>query len=133
MSPNGGTHPIIWLKDSSSYNSRCAALIELQRQDLMPHDNKVTTMEVYEVVMKPIADITDFIDGEKLATFLAVRPLICKLYNSYLKVNTTENPVGKAMKRAMHIKLFQYYNKQTLDILNIAVFLDPHFKSLSFL
>ena len=111
----------------------CAALIELQRQDLMPHDNEVTMMEVYEVVMKPIADITDFIGGEKLATFSAVRPLICKLYNSYLKVNTTDNPVGKAMKRAMYIKLFQYYNKQTLDILNIAVFLDPRFKSLSFL
>ena len=45
---------------------------ELQRQDLMPHDNEVTTMEVYEAVMKPIADITDFIGGEKLVTFSAV-------------------------------------------------------------
>ena len=113
--------------------SVCAALIELQRQDLMPHDNEVTTMEVYEAVMKPIADITDLIGGEKLFTFSAVRPLIYKLYNSYLKVNTTDNPVGKAMKPAMHNKLLQYYNKQTLDILNIAAFLDTRFKSLSFL
>ena len=49
--------------------SVCAALIELQRQDLMPHDNEVTTMEVYEAVMKPIADITDFIGGENLLLF----------------------------------------------------------------
>ena len=56
--------------------SVCAALIELQRQDLVPHNNEVTTMEVYEAVMKPIADITDFIGGEKLVTFSAVRPCI---------------------------------------------------------
>ena len=113
--------------------SVCAALIELQRQDLMPHDNEVTKMEVYEAVMKPIADITDFIGGEKLVTFSIVQPLLYKLYNSYLKVDTTDNPVGKAMKKTMHTKLLQYYNKQTLDILNIAAFLDPRFKSLSFL
>ena len=83
--------------------------------------------------MKPITDITDFIGGEKLVIFSAIQPLIYKLYDSYLKVYTTDNPVGKAMKAAMHTKLFQYYNKQTLDILNVAAFLDPHFKSLSFL
>ena len=37
------------------------------------------------------------------------------------------------MKTAMHTKLLQYYNAQTLDILNITVFLDPCFKSLGFL
>lgn len=37
------------------------------------------------------------------------------------------------MKTAMCSKLLHYYNVQTLDILNIAAFLDPRFKSLSFL
>lgn len=37
------------------------------------------------------------------------------------------------MKTAMHTKLLRYYNEQTLDILNIAAFFDPRFKSLSFL
>ena len=37
------------------------------------------------------------------------------------------------MKTAMHTKLLQYYNAQTLDVLNIAAFLNPCFKSLSFL
>ena len=37
------------------------------------------------------------------------------------------------MKIAMHTKLLQYYNGPALDILNIAAFLDPHFKSLNFL
>jgi len=111
----------------------CAALIELQRQDLMPQDSEVSTMEVYHAIMKPIADITDVIGGEKHVSFSAVRPLIYKLYNSYLKVNTTDKPVGKAMKTAMYTKLLQYYNAETIDTLNIAAFLDPHFKSLSFL
>lgn len=68
----------------------CAALIELQRQDLMPHESEVSMMEVYQAVMKPIADITDVIGGEKHISFSAVRPLIYKLYNSYLKVNATD-------------------------------------------
>ena len=42
----------------------CAALIELQRQDLMPHDSEVAAMEVYRAIMKPIADITDVIIGK---------------------------------------------------------------------
>jgi len=37
------------------------------------------------------------------------------------------------MKTAMHTKLFQYYNTETLNILNNAAFLDPRFKSLIFL
>ena len=111
----------------------CAALIELQRQDLMPQDSEVSKMEVYQAIMKPIADITDAIGGEKHVSFSAIRPLIYKLYNYYLKVNTTDSSVGKTMKTAMHTKLLQYYNSQTLDILNIAAFLDPRFKSLSFL
>jgi len=30
----------------------CAALIKLQRQDLMPQDSEVSTIEVYQTVMK---------------------------------------------------------------------------------
>ena len=47
----------------------CAALIELQRQDLMPHDSEVATMEVYRAIMKPITDVTDVIGGEKHVPF----------------------------------------------------------------
>ena len=43
----------------------------------------------------------------------------------------TDNNVGKAMNTAMHTKLLQYYNAQTLDVLNITAFLDPRFKSLN--
>ena len=42
----------------------CAALIELQRQDLMPQESEVSTMEVHYAIMKLIADITDMIVGE---------------------------------------------------------------------
>ena len=111
----------------------CAALIEFQRQDLMPQDNEVSTLEVYRAVMEPLAEITDSNGGEKHITFSAVRPLIYKLYNSYLKVNTSDASVGKEMKTVMSTKLLQYYNSETLGILNITALLDPSFKSLSFL
>ena len=41
--------------------------------------------------------------------------------------------MGKAINTAIHAKLLLYYNSPTLNILNIAAFLDPHFKSSSFL
>ena len=113
----------------------CAALIELQIQDLMPHDSEVATMEVYWAIMKPITDITDVIGRERHVSISAVRPLIYKLRNCCLKIYASERSLEKAMKTAMYTKLFQYYNHnvQSPEILNIAAFLDPHFKSLSFL
>ena len=113
----------------------CAALIELQRQDLMPHDSEVATMEVYRAIMKPIADITDVTGGEKHISISAVRPLIYKLHNCYLKINASEKSLEKVMKTAMCTKLLQYYddNVQSSEILNIAAFLDPCFKLLNFL
>ena len=112
-----------------------AALIELQRLDLMPHDSEVAIMEVYWAIMKPIADITDIIGGEKHVSISAVRPLIYKLCNCYLKINASEKSLEKTIKTAMCTKLLQYYNHnvQSSENLNIAAFLDPHFKSLSFL
>ena len=41
----------------------CAALLKLQRQDLMPQYGEVSTMEVNQAIMKLIADITDMISG----------------------------------------------------------------------
>ena len=101
----------------------------------MPHDSEVATMEFYRAIMKPIADITDVIGGEKHVSISAVRPLIYKLRNCYLKINASEKSLEKAMKTAMCAKLLQYYNHnvQSSEILNIVAFLDPRFKSLSFL
>jgi len=99
----------------------------------MLQDSEVSIMEVYQAIMKPIADMTDVIGREKHVSFSAVQPLIYKLYSSYLKMNITNKPVGKAMKTAMYTKLLQYFNAETLDTLDNAAFLNPHFKSLSFL
>jgi len=58
----------------------------------MPQDSEVSTIEVYQTVMKPMANITEVM---KHVTLTAVRPLIHKLYNSYLKLNESDSPVGK--------------------------------------
>ena len=47
----------------------CAALIELQRQDLMPHESEVATMEVYWTIMKSIADTTNVIGRKSTFPF----------------------------------------------------------------
>ena len=55
-----------------------------------PHDSEVATMEVYWAIMKPIADITDVTGRENHVSISAVRPLIYKLRNCYLKINASE-------------------------------------------
>ena len=101
----------------------------------MPHDSEVATMEVYWAIMKPITDITDVIGKEKHISISAVRPLIYKLRNCYLKIYASERSLEKVMlevmKTAMCTKLLQYYdhNVKSSKILNIAAFLDLHFKS----
>ena len=53
----------------------CATLIEIRKPDLMPSDTEMSVMEAFVEVMKPIAQITETIGGEKQATLSAVRPI----------------------------------------------------------
>ena len=76
-------------------------------------------MEVYRVIMKPITDITDVSGWEKHVSISAVRPLIYKPLNYYLKVNASEKSLEKAMKTALYTKVLQYYNVQTSKTLTL--------------
>ena len=53
----------------------CATLIEICKPDLMPSDTKMSVMEAFVEVMKPIAQITETLGGEKQVTLSAVRQI----------------------------------------------------------
>ena len=111
----------------------CATLIEIRKPELMPIDTEISTMEAFVDVMKPIVEITETIGGEKQVTLSAVRPLIYKLLTKYLQVTSEDFRIKKEIKKAVKTDLENCYQDPQLEVLNKACFLDPRFKSLSFL
>ena len=112
----------------------CATLIEICKPELMPTDTEISTMEAFIDVMKPIVEITEKIGDKKQVTLSAVKPLIYKLLTNYLRVTPEDSRVKKEIKKAVKMDLEnRYQDPQVEEVLNKACFLDPRFKSLSFL
>jgi len=111
-----------------------ATLIEIHKSDLMPSDAEITAMEAFVAVMDPIVNITEVICGEKWVTLSGVRPLLYKLTAKHLVEASSDSRLTKQMKRVLLADLQGRYTDTTVaEILHKACFLDPRFKSLSFL
>ena len=90
-------------------------------------------MEIFLEVMKPLVLITEAMGGEKWVSISSVRPLLHKL-SKYLEEVPSDLPLKKSLKRAMLSNLKgRYIESSVAQLLNKACFLDPRFKSLSFL
>ena len=111
----------------------CAALLELKKGELMPTDAEFSALESYCKVMKPLVDITEAIGAEKWVTVSTVSPLLYKLLNCYFTSSPDDSVLEKAMKKAMKQNLSGRYEGSALLTLNVAAFLDPRFRSLSYL
>ena len=113
----------------------CATLLELHKGDMMPSDAEFTTLELFIKVMKPLVDITEAIGAERWVTISVVRPLLHKLLEVYFKPEESDNitRLEKTMKTSMHTNLSHRYTGSILMLLNVAAFMDPRFKALSFL
>ena len=112
----------------------CATLIEICKPELMPTSTEISAMEAFVDVMKSIVEIREKIRGEKQVTLSVVRPLIYKLLTKYLQVTSEDSRVEKEIKKAVKTDLDNCCQEpQVEEVLNKACFLDPRFKSLSFL
>jgi len=99
----------------------------------MPSDREFAVMKSYCKVMKPLVETTEAVGADKWITILYVHPLLHKLLITYLISVESDTHVEKALKRVMLNNLSDRYTGGTLELLNKASFLDPHFKSLLFL
>ena len=113
----------------------CAALIELRKTELMPNDTEFSTMEIFLEVLKPIVEITEAIDGEKLVTISTIKPLLHKLLSKHLiEQPSDKTTLTKTLKNVILTDLNSRYNDtEVKNLLNKACLLDPRFKALSFL
>ena len=110
----------------------CATLLELKKGDLMPTDTEFANMELFVETMKPIVDITEALGARKYVTISMLRPLLYKLLNRTLKNCDSDCRLVKMMKLKMKENLHDRYTDSVLDLLNKAAYLDPRFKSLTF-
>ena len=111
----------------------CATLLELKKGDLMPTDSEFANMELFVKTMKPIVDITEALGAQKYVTISMLGPLLYKLLNRTLKNCDIDCRLVKMMKLKMKENLHGHYTDTVLDLLNKAAYLDPRFKSLTFL
>jgi len=110
-----------------------AALLELNRSDLMPSSTEFAAMSDYLSVMKSIVEITEALGGEKWVTITMIRPLLQKLLNVNLQGSSTDTNLQKLMKKAMLDNLSGRYTGQILKHITKACFLDPRLKLPAFL
>ena len=68
-------------------------------------------------------------------TISVLHPLLHKLLEVYFKPEESDNitRLEKTMKTSMHTNLSHRYTGSILMLLNVAAFMDPRFKALSFL
>ena len=112
----------------------CATLIEICRSDLMPTDAEISNMEGFVEAMRPFAEITEVMGKEKQVSFLAVRLFLYKLLSVHLIEKPSDSSVMNQIKQVVKSDLEdRYSDPHLMMLLNKACFLDPRFKSLSFL
>ena len=112
----------------------CATLIEIRRSDLMPTDAEISNMEGFVEAMRPFAEITEVMGKEKQVSFSAVRLFLYKLLSIHLVEKPSDSNIMKQIKQVVKSDLEDRYSDPNLMmLLNKACFLDPRFKSLSFL
>ena len=90
-------------------------------------------MEQFLEVMRPLVEITEALGAQKWVTVSTIRPLLHQLFNKFLKSMPSESRLAKLRKQKMQHNLINQYIGSIVDLLNVATFLDPRFRTLKFL
>ena len=111
----------------------CATLLEIKRGDLMPSEVEFAAMESFIKILKPLVEITETMGGQKWVTISAVCSFLYKLLHISFNTTSNDTQLEKSIKESLKNNLSGRYSGKTMDLLNKACFLDPRFRSLSFL
>ena len=100
----------------------------------MPTDTEISNMEGFVETVQPFAEITEVMGKEKQVAFSAVWLFLYKLLSIHLIEKPSDSNVMKQIKQVVKPDLEdRYSDPHLMMLLNKACFLDPRFKSLSFL
>ena len=111
-----------------------AVLIEGKVQHLMPEGEEWSIIDELIKILEPFQEATEVMSTEKFPSISSVKPLLYKLLEKTLMVNSDDKAVTKSMKEVVKADLSSRYQTNTIkNLLDIAAILDPRYKELPFL
>ena len=95
---------------------------------LTPTWQDIDVLQSVHSAIKDLADFTDTLSGEDQVTLSALKAVLYLLKNQVLVESTTDTTLTKDIKR----RILAYFNgkyseSETLELINLASFLDPRF------
>ncbi len=97
---------------------------------LIPSWQDVEVLESIHVALSPLADLTDFLSGENHITISSIIPVLHNLKTKILVENEDDTNLTKDIKKKILDDLQPRYTDAGIQqLLNIATFLDPRFKT----
>ena len=102
---------------------------------LCPTWQDIEVLKSIDKALSPLLSLTDILSGESYVTVSAVIPMIQLLKTNILKEEETDTQLTKDMKNCVTTDLewrYQSISAEVTEILQLATFLDPRFKSNPF-
>ena len=113
-----------------------AVLMEGKVRHLMPEEEEWAVTELLVDILKPFQEATKAMGGVKYLKLSTVKPLPYKLSERTLKIHVADSGTitAKQVKAAIKKDLDEQYQTTPLERpMNLATYLDPCYKELSFL
>ena len=111
-----------------------AVLMDEKVRRLMPEGEEWTIIEQLVEILTPFQQATEAMGAVKYSTLSMVKPLLYKLSQITLNVNDSDTATVKQVKTTIKNDLDGRYQTAALQrIMNVAMYLDPHYKELPFL
>lgn len=96
---------------------------------LMPKDTNIVAMEQLFQLLDPLSKFTNSLSAETRVTLSAIKPILHHIICDVLEENEEDPSLTKPMKRAMRGDLNNQYTEKAKDVMHMACFIDPRFKT----
>ena len=99
---------------------------------IVPTWQDIDVLKAIHEALSPLSSLTDMLSGEEYVTVSAVLPMLTLISDELLKDEQSDTQLTKDIKRRIREDLNTRYSavpEKTTEILKIATFLDPRFKT----
>ena len=97
---------------------------------LVPTWQDIDVLESLSKALSPVADLTDFLSGEKHISISSVLPVLYNLTTKVLVKQDNDTELTKTIKKKIIESLnARYTDSKVKELLEVSTFLDPQFKS----
>ena len=109
---------------------RAVLSADRMKSHLIPSWQDIEVLEAINKALTPVADLTDLLSGEKYVSISAVKPVLSHMSTEALAESDDDTPLTKDIKRRILTDIESRYLHPDVDeLLDIASFLDPRFKT----